>query len=334
MHPVLDLVRDRARKGSRPSQRSDGARLGLVIEGGAMRGVVSAGMLKALEHLGLKNTFDAVYGSSAGAVNGAFFLTGQTAYGISIYYEDINSPRFISLRRGLTRKPVMSLSFLLDEVMKRRKVLDWRLLLESRVRLKIAAASLEERRIHLLERFRDRDHLFAALRASCSVPWIAGPPPEIDGARFLDAVVFEPVPFLAAVNDGCSHVLVLLTRPDGTLKGKPSLFERHVLGRWIAALEPRLRQAYLAQENEYDDRIRELKAAASEPRQEPYLYALCLPPTTRPIRWLERSYARLRSAAAVGYETAMDTLLGSRGEIEVRAPAAGGPALRIRPLGH
>ena len=59
-HPVLELIRQRARVGSRPQSRRDGARLGLAIEGGAMRGVVSAGMLKALEHLGLLETFDAV----------------------------------------------------------------------------------------------------------------------------------------------------------------------------------------------------------------------------------------------------------------------------------
>ncbi len=42
----------------------------LIVQGGCMRGVFSAGSLIALEKLGLSQAFDAVYGSSGGAVNG------------------------------------------------------------------------------------------------------------------------------------------------------------------------------------------------------------------------------------------------------------------------
>jgi len=38
-----------------------------VIEGGAMRGVVTSGMVAGLEHLGLLASFDVIYGTSAGA---------------------------------------------------------------------------------------------------------------------------------------------------------------------------------------------------------------------------------------------------------------------------
>ncbi len=308
-HPVLELMRERSRAGSLPGSRGDGARLGLVIEGGAMRGVVSAGMVHALERLGMHSTFDAVYGASAGAINGAYFVASQVAYGISIYSEEINNANFISLGRFVTRSPVMSLAYLLDHVMMRRKVLDWRAVLESPVEFKIAASSLDELRVRLLSGFRDREHLFAVLRASSTIPLLAGPPAEVDGGRFLDALLYEPIPYRSAVRDGCTHVLVLLTRPDGTLSGKPSLFERHVLGRWIAALEPRLRDAYLAQEHAYDDQIRRLKADSAAAQtsthggESPCFCALSLPASSPPIRWLERDRGRLEAAAAAGYET-------------------------------
>ncbi len=283
-----------------------------------MRGVVSAGMLHALEELGMHSTFDAVYGSSAGAVNGSFFVASQVAPCISIYFEDINNARFISLGRFVTRSPVMSLAYLLDDVMMRRKVLDWRAVLGSPVELKVAASSLDEMRVRLLSGFRDREHLFAVLRASSTIPLLAGPPAEVDGERYLDALLFEPIPYRAAVRDGCTHVLVLLSRPDGNLNGTPTLFERHVLGRWIAALEPRLRDAYLAQQHAYDDQIRRLKAESAAARDPslpgdapPYFCALSLPASSPPIRWLERDRDRLEVAAAGGYETVTRALTGS-----------------------
>ena len=68
----------------------DGRTLALVVEGGALRAVCSAGGVVALEHLGLTEVFDHVYGTSAGAMNASYFITGQARLGIRIYYEDMN----------------------------------------------------------------------------------------------------------------------------------------------------------------------------------------------------------------------------------------------------
>lgn len=51
--------------------------VGLAIEGGGMRGCVSAGMIAAVSTFGLMDTFDAVYGSSAGSLVGAYAIAGQ-----------------------------------------------------------------------------------------------------------------------------------------------------------------------------------------------------------------------------------------------------------------
>ena len=46
-HPVVQAIRRRRDEGSKPGRRTDGRRIALVIEGGGMRGVVSAGMTAA-----------------------------------------------------------------------------------------------------------------------------------------------------------------------------------------------------------------------------------------------------------------------------------------------
>jgi predicted acylesterase/phospholipase RssA len=67
-HPVLNVIHTRYYEGSKPGQRTDGYKVGLAIEGGGMRGAVSAGAAAAVHLLGLHDAVDVVYGSSAGAL--------------------------------------------------------------------------------------------------------------------------------------------------------------------------------------------------------------------------------------------------------------------------
>lgn len=61
-----------ARGIKRTMPKEDGFRVALVVEGGGMRGCVTAGMVAAIHYLGLEDTIDVVYGSSAGTVIGAY----------------------------------------------------------------------------------------------------------------------------------------------------------------------------------------------------------------------------------------------------------------------
>jgi predicted patatin/cPLA2 family phospholipase len=51
------------------------------------------------------------------------------------------------------------------------------------------------------------------LRASANVPEVAGRPILHRGRRLVDAAVFEPVPFRAAIADGCTHIVSVCSRP-------------------------------------------------------------------------------------------------------------------------
>lgn len=55
--------------------------------------------------------------------------------------------------------------------------------------------------------------LETCLRASANVPEVAGRPIQHRGRRLVDAAVFEPVPFRAAIADGCTHIVTLCSRP-------------------------------------------------------------------------------------------------------------------------
>src|SRR5438876_11223893 len=101
---TIRLLKERSLRLRRGGSVVDGRKVGLIVEGGAMRGVISCAALLGLEELGLTEVFDEVYGASAGAVNAAYFLAGQAACATTIYYQKINNTRFI--RRFWHRKIV------------------------------------------------------------------------------------------------------------------------------------------------------------------------------------------------------------------------------------
>src|SRR5262244_248370 len=110
---AIEVIKERARRCRKGRDVSDGRKTALIVEGGAMRGVISCAALMALEELGMTSVFDEVYGASAGAVNAAYFLAGQAALATTIYYQKVNSTRFI---RRLWHRPIVNIDALFDSV--------------------------------------------------------------------------------------------------------------------------------------------------------------------------------------------------------------------------
>src|SRR5689334_23158220 len=80
-------------------ERTDPHVVALVVEGGGMRGAVSAGMCLALETAGLMRAVDRVYGCSSGALTGCFAAAGQAALWASVV-EDCACRAFIDPSRA------------------------------------------------------------------------------------------------------------------------------------------------------------------------------------------------------------------------------------------
>jgi predicted patatin/cPLA2 family phospholipase len=293
------LLRRRARGGTRPFH--DGVSIALVVEGGAMRGVISAGMVWALEDLGLLNAFDAVYGASAGAINAAYFLAGQAGIGTRIYYEDINNARFIDLGRPIRGRPIVDLGFLLDDVAVHRKRLDVARVLGAAVPLVVVATDVDAQAPAALRGFSSPAQLFGALRASATMPVMAGPPWLFEGRRFLDASITEPIPIPTAERDGHTHVLALLTRSGG-MRPKPTALDRYFVGPRLRRISPELANRYLARATPYGALVRNIDAGTG-PLGHAAVRAIRV--SDYPISRLERRHTVLERGARLGYDAVM-----------------------------
>jgi predicted acylesterase/phospholipase RssA len=212
VHEVLRVIDERVRSGSRPGQRSDGLRVVLSIEGGGMRGTVSAGMALALHERGMTPAFDAVYGASAGAITGAWLLSSEPER-LRGWADPDYARALIRWSALLRRRPVVDVQSLVEVVYQSQFPMDFASVLASPVEfhpLATDAATGESTDLRPL--IADPAELRLALRASASLPFLAGPPIGLRDRRFYDAGVAESIPFRTPLAQGATHVLVLRSR--------------------------------------------------------------------------------------------------------------------------
>lgn len=306
-HPVIQALLKRRAAGSLPGSRDDGYRIALVIEGGAMRGVISGGMVTALETLGLRDCFDVVIGASAGAAAATYFVAGQSALGTSIYYEDINNRLFIDLRRGLFARPIVDIDFLIDRVMRDVKPLDTGAVLGSSVELRIVATDYDTGRPVVLSSFPDGDTLMNAMRGSAKMPLLAGTRPvETGGHRIVDGGLSDQIPLVTALaEEPFTHILVLPTRPWFAARGYPTFVDRVFIApliRWL--MSPALERVYLARSANYRDVLDRVQAATKSPSEAPpHIAGIFLPPGSPPISRVEKDAKVLYDGAKRAIET-------------------------------
>jgi predicted acylesterase/phospholipase RssA len=202
---------------------NDHCKVALAIEGGGMRGCVSAGMVCAIHYLNLTETIDVVYGSSAGTIVGAYLISKQLPYfGPEIYYDRLTTAgkQFIDTKRLLraigfgmvdprlvrdilTRrrdggKPVLNLPFLLKRTVQETKPLDWDLFAQrqSIQPLHIVTSGLNSQKSIVFSManngFQTLEELTDCMHASCLLPGIAGPIMNLDKSVIDGTGAFDP----------------------------------------------------------------------------------------------------------------------------------------------
>jgi len=201
-HPVVQVLNLRQSEGSLPGARTDGYRVGLVVEGGGMRGIISGAMMATLMDRQLEHSFDAIYAFSSGAINSAYFLAGLGWYALSIYYDNLLSRAFLDIRRILSGQSALSLDYAFDVVVETAKPLDYTTVLTSPIELHIAASSIQKLKPRIFTHFASKEDLKMELKASACIPLAAGDPIAYDGDHFLDGGLLLDHPLLPALEDG------------------------------------------------------------------------------------------------------------------------------------
>jgi predicted patatin/cPLA2 family phospholipase len=312
-HPVVEVLRQRAENGSEPGRRDDPHRVALVVEGGGMRGVVSAGMTAALERLRLTGCFDMVVGASAGAINGAALIAGVAREGAAAYHGPLASRKFVNPARALRGRPVIEVSYVLEFASAGLDAGRHERVLASPIALHCVAVDVESAETETFAGMRSKAELYDAVLASSRMPWAGGPPVEIGGRRYVDGGLGSAIPVAEALAAGATHVLALQTRPHGVPRRSASRIGDLLIVRHLRALNPALATLYRERVGWYERVVQDIGRRSVEWRGgPPYVLGLRPPAGTPVVSQLERRSAVLAPAARDAENLVEQALLTTR----------------------
>ncbi|MCY6483110.1 patatin family protein [Clostridium aestuarii] len=196
---------------------------GLVLEGGGMRGLYTAGALDFF----MENDiwFPYVIGVSAGACNAASYISRQIGRNKSINIDYINNPKYLSYRNLIMEKSIFGMDFLFNEIPYKLNPFDFEIFKKSKQRFIIGTTDCETGKPLYFDKNECED-ILKVIKASSSIPLLA-PIVEAEGKKLLDGGVADSIPIKKAVADGMKKNVVILTR-NKEYRKKPYKFKMFV----------------------------------------------------------------------------------------------------------
>ena len=187
---------------------------GLVLEGGAFRGLFTAGVLDAL--LDIKAEIKYVVGVSAGATNAYSYISKQRGRNLEIMERFMDNKRYISYGNLIRCKSLMDLDFVFDEIPNKHCIFDYKTFAEYDGKILAGAFNIETGEVEYF----DKDLLDkrnSILRASIAIP-LMFPFEKVNGQYYADGGLSEPIPINKSIADGNEKNIIVLTRNDGYRK--------------------------------------------------------------------------------------------------------------------
>ncbi len=184
-------------------------KIGLVLEGGGMRGLYTAGVLDVM----MDNHFmpDIVCGTSAGVTFGVNLLSQQRGRVLRYNLRYIGDRRYISMHSLFTTGNMINRDFAYDLLPRELDPFDEETFEASPAQFYATITNMRTGKaeyVHVTDTWKQMD----VIRASASLPIISRPV-EWNGEKYLDGGLADNIPLNKCFELGCDKVIVVLTRP-------------------------------------------------------------------------------------------------------------------------
>lgn len=185
-------------------------KIGLVLEGGAHRGVFTAGAVDFLLEQGV--TFQYVVGTSAGACNAMNFLAGQIGRGRDSMIVTDKKLHYFGLKTLLKTGHYFDLDWAFREFPDKYFPFHYEDYFHNPAQREYAATNCLTGKVeYLTDRGEDVEHLMSIGKASSALPGMSAVV-EVDGIPYADGGVADSIPVKRAFDMGCDKVVVIETR--------------------------------------------------------------------------------------------------------------------------
>ncbi|MGN0688437.1 MAG: patatin family protein [Oscillospiraceae bacterium] len=266
---------------------------GLILEGGALRGVFTAGVLDRLMESEIYLPY--VVGVSAGGGNAMSYCSHQQGRTVRLMTAP-SEETYYGFRQFLASHRLINLDKMCYEYPYKQFPLDFKSYFGSGIEAEYVCTCCETGEAEYLTEQRDEKRLLTICKATCSVPMLCSPV-ELDGKHYLDGSIADSIPIERALSKGCDRLVIVLTKPESNVAPTDYRIFKGVL-QTIYKDYPRFVEKCLERVDNYDRTARLMQQLKDEGR------VLVIRPQTEPISKFEHDYDKITDFYRHGYDLA------------------------------
>ena len=266
-------------------------KVGLVLEGGGMRALFTAGVLDAL--LDVKELdIDGIVGVSAGALFGVNYVSGQKERAIRYNKKYARDKRYMGLYSWITTGNAVNEEFAFYELPFKLDVFDQEKFKESKIEFHVVMTNVENGQAEyvLIE---DVFEQMEYLRATSALPF-ASKIIEINGKKYLDGGISDSIPIDYCQSLGYDKIILVLTRPENTYKEDKLNF----LYKLVYRKYPNLVERLINMGKDYEVVLKKIKDLETENK-----IFVIRPPKVLKIGRLEKNEDKIQNVYDIGLNT-------------------------------
>lgn len=233
----------------------------LVLEGGSLRGVFTAGVLDVFMEQDIEMSY--VNGVSAGSMSGMSYVSKQIGRTIKVDLDYVNDKRFLSFRNMVKKRSIFNFDFLFGELSNTLVPFDYETFYQSKQIFEVVATRCKTGKPEYFEKSKCKDFI-DAVKASSSIPVLSGMI-TVGGRKYLDGGCSMPVAYQRAIDLGYKKIVLVLTREQGYRKPPVDKWTKRGYERYFAPL-PRFLEALKEVPDRYNRMQEEIDSLEKEGR--------------------------------------------------------------------
>ena len=271
-------------------------KIGLVLEGGGMRGLFSAGVLDAL--LDLKElSVNGIVGVSSGALFGVNYVSKQKERAVRYNKKYADDKRYMGLHSWITTGNAVNKDFAFYELPYKLDVFDNETFKKAKTDFYVVMTNVESGKpeyVLIEDAFAQMEYL----RATSALPF-ASKIIEINGKKYLDGGISDSIPIDFCESLGYDKIIAVLTRPEGTYKEDKLGF----LYKLVYRKYPNLVKSLLNMATDYEKVLAKIKDLENKGK-----IFVVRPPEVLKIGRLEKNRDKIQKVYDTGLNTGLKEL--------------------------